>query len=134
MTGSEFPRAIKLSRATTYSQRASSRTSGLLSDGIRGKIECIEALHRWEMRRPDAPLDHASYPIDEFEFGEPQKITRMVEPFPRGFRCDLVIFTQEGLTCGNVDAFPYWGKFTSETALPGWATRIRTMMHGVRVR
>ena len=24
-----------------------------------------------------------------------------------------------GLTCGNVDAFPYWGKFTSETALPG---------------
>jgi hypothetical protein len=24
-----------------------------------------------------------------------------------------------GLTCGNVDAFLNWGKFTSETALPG---------------
>jgi hypothetical protein len=24
-----------------------------------------------------------------------------------------------GLTRGNVDAFPYWVKFTSETALPG---------------
>jgi hypothetical protein len=30
----ELPRAITLSRATTYSQRASSRTSGLLSDGM----------------------------------------------------------------------------------------------------
>jgi hypothetical protein len=30
------------------------------------------------------------------------------------------------LTRGNVDAFPSWGKFTPETALPGWGGRIRT--------
>src|SRR5205807_3488262 len=36
------------------------------------------------------------------------------------------------LTCGNVDASPYWGKFTSETELPGWGTWIRTSINGVR--
>jgi hypothetical protein len=30
------------------------------------------------------------------------------------------------LTRGNVDAFPFWGKYYAETELCGWATRIRT--------
>jgi hypothetical protein len=30
------------------------------------------------------------------------------------------------LTRGNVDAFPFWGKYAPETALPGWGGRIRT--------
>ena len=37
------------------------------------------------------------------------------------------------LTYRNVDAFPFWGKFTAETELRGWGTWIRTRINGVRV-
>jgi hypothetical protein len=65
-----LPRAMMLSRATTYSQRASSRTSGLLERWDRGEVECVEAFHRREARGADTPLDHASFAVDEFEFDE----------------------------------------------------------------
>src|SRR5436190_2077514 len=73
----------------------------LVERGYGGEIECIEALHRRKMRRPDAPFDHSSFPIDELEFGEPQKIAKMIEPFPRRFHGDLIVFTQEvgNLSC-----------------------------------
>ncbi len=48
------------------------------------------------MRRPDTPLDHASFPIDEFELGEPQEIARMIEPLSCSLGGDLIVFAQEG--------------------------------------
>jgi hypothetical protein len=40
--------------------------------------------------------DHAPFAIDEFEFGEAQKIAGMIEPFAGGLGGDFVIFAQEG--------------------------------------
>jgi hypothetical protein len=72
-----LPRAMTFSRATTYSQRASSRASGLLSDG--GEVECVETLHRRKTRGADAALDHAPFTIDEFKLGKAQAEADMIE-------------------------------------------------------
>ena len=71
-SGPLLPRAMILSRATTYSQRASSSTSVLLSDGMAAKSNCRDSsplenraslIRRSTMRRT----------IDEFQFGKAQE-------------------------------------------------------------
>src|SRR5436305_14893892 len=78
-----------------YSQRASSSTNVLLSEGICREVEAIEAFHRREPSILDAALDHPSFTLDQFEFGQPQQITRVVHPFSSALLGDLVVFTQE---------------------------------------
>ncbi len=98
-----------LSRATIYSQRASSRTSGLLSDAIAVKSnvpklftagKCARAgkftqpAGTWLRAYP--PLDHAALPVNQFQLGKPQKIAGMIEPVMRRLGGDFLIFTQKG--------------------------------------
>src|SRR3954468_14111424 len=89
-----LPTAITFSRRAMYSQRASSSTNVLLSEGI-CEVEAIEAFHRREPSLLDAALDHPSFTLDQFEFGQPQQITRVVHPFSSALLGDLVVFTQE---------------------------------------
>ena len=92
----ELPRAITLSRATRYSQRASSRVERLVERWNGGEVERVETLHRRKTRGADAALDHAPFAIDEFEFGEAQKEADMIETLAGGLCGDLFIFAQEG--------------------------------------
>src|ERR1700740_3327474 len=45
----------------------------------RREVEAVEALHRREPRLLDAALDHPSFPVDQFEFGQAQQVTRVVD-------------------------------------------------------
>ena len=85
------PRAMMFWYLSMYSQRASSSTSGLLSDGIALKSKLIrcpavvclqtmrgEALCGWKLRGLDAPLDHPALALDQLKFTEPQQILDMI--------------------------------------------------------
>ncbi len=95
---------MMLSRATLYSQRASSRTSGLLSDAMAVKSnvsklftagKCARAgkftqpAGTWLRAYP--PLDHAALPVDEFQLGKPQKSAGMIEPVVCGLGGDFLV-------------------------------------------
>ena len=59
------------------------------------EVEAIEAFHRREPSLLDSALDHPPFALDQFEFGQAQKITRVVDPFGSALLGDLVVFTQE---------------------------------------
>jgi hypothetical protein len=85
-----LPSAIRLSRAREFeNERLIERRDG-------GEVECVETFHRRKMSGADAPLNHASFAIDEFELGEAQQIARMIEGLARRLGGDFVIFAQEG--------------------------------------
>src|SRR5580658_11123853 len=46
----------------------------------RREVEAVETLHRWEARLLDAALDHPSFPLDQFEFGQAQQVTANPKP------------------------------------------------------
>jgi hypothetical protein len=52
--------------------------------GNSGEIERVETLHREKAGSADAALDHAPFAIDEFELGETQEESDMIETFARG--------------------------------------------------
>jgi hypothetical protein len=45
----------------------------------RREVKTVQALHCREPRLLDAALDHAPFPVDQFEFGQAQQITRVVD-------------------------------------------------------
>ena len=90
-----LPTAITFSRRATYSQRASSSTNVLLSEGIAGTLEPVQALDRREPRLLDAALDHPLFSVDQFEVGQAQQITRVVDAFGSALLGKLVVFAQE---------------------------------------
>ena len=63
----------------------------LVERGDGGEVERVEALHRREPRRTDAPFDRAALAVDEFELDQPQQITRMIDAIAGAFACDLVV-------------------------------------------
>src|SRR6516165_5888674 len=74
-----LPTAITLSRRARYSQRASSSTKCLVERRDRREVETVQALHRREPCLLNAALDHPPFPVDQFEFGQAQQVTRMVD-------------------------------------------------------
>src|SRR6266699_264657 len=61
----------------------------------RRKLETVQALHRREPRLLDAALDHPLFPVDQFELGQAQQITRVVDAFGSALLGKLVVFAQE---------------------------------------
>ena len=57
----------------------------LVERGNRGEVECVETLHCRKMRGADAPFDHPSFAIDEFELGEAECVSACnFDPLTRG--------------------------------------------------
>src|SRR6516164_9828730 len=92
-----LPTAITFSRRATYSQRASSSTNVLLSEGI-------AANSKLKPRLLDAALDHPPFSVHQFELGQAQQITRVVDAFGSALLGELVVFAQEAwqLECLHV--------------------------------
>src|SRR5438270_7976853 len=61
----------------------------------RREIETVQALDRRKPRLLDAALDHPLLPVDQFELGQAQQITRVVDAFGSALLGKLVVFAQE---------------------------------------
>ena len=61
----------------------------------RREVETVEAFHCREPRLLDAALDHPSFPLDQFEFGQAQQIAGMVDALGSTLLGELVVFAQE---------------------------------------
>ena len=69
-----LPTAMTFSRHWMYSQRASSITSALFTEGMAGKSKVSKALDGREPGRPDPPVHHALVAVDEFQFRQPEQV------------------------------------------------------------
>src|SRR5246127_5447222 len=61
----------------------------------RREVETVQALPRREPCLLNAALDHPPFPVDQFEFGEAQQVTRMVDTLGGALLGELVVFAQE---------------------------------------
>lgn len=59
------------------------------------EVKAVETFDSRELCGFDPPFHHASFPVDEFQFGKPQKITGMINSFCRALFGDFVILAQE---------------------------------------
>src|SRR6201996_4415130 len=73
-----LPRAMTFSRRVMYSQRASSRTKLLLSEGIAVKSK-LSRLFTVGNRASFAALDCPPFPLDQFQFGQAQQVAGVVD-------------------------------------------------------
>ena len=104
-----LPSAMRFSRRLMYSQRASSRTNVLLSEGMTLKSKLSRALDHGEARRLDAPLDHAALAVDQLELGKTQKIANVVDASEAHCRAIL------SYSLRNVGSFSLLRWWTSST-------------------
>ncbi len=58
----------------------------------RRELETVQALDRREPRLLDAAFDHPLFPVDQFELGQAQQITRVVDAFGSALLGKLVVF------------------------------------------
>lgn len=65
-----------------------------LRDG--GEVEAVEAFGSRKLRRLDAALDHAPFPVDQFEFDKAGKIADMIHALERALPGKLLVLAQEG--------------------------------------
>src|SRR5437764_6912928 len=61
----------------------------------RRELETVQALDRREPRLLDTAFDHPLFPVDQFELGQAQQITRVVDAFGSALLGKLVVFAQE---------------------------------------
>ena len=90
-----LPTAMTFSRRVAYSERASSRTRVLLSEGIAVKSKLSRLLTAGEPRFLDPTLHHASLSIDQLQFDEAQEKADMVETLGSALPSKLLILAQE---------------------------------------
>src|SRR5438270_10853311 len=62
----------------------------------RREVETVQALYCREPCLLDAALDHPPFPVDQFELGQAQEVTRMVDALGGALLGELVVFAQEG--------------------------------------
>ena len=92
----ELPSAMIFSRRSTYSHRANSRTSILLSDAMALKSKLSRLLTAGNLAcLSDPPLDHAALTVDQFQLGQTDKIPHMVGALGGALAGQLVVFAQE---------------------------------------
>ena len=91
-----LPSAMRFSRRSMYSQRASFQDQRLVERGDDLEVEAVEALDHGEARRLDAPLDHAALAVDQLELGESQQVADVIDAFRGALPGDLVVLAQEG--------------------------------------
>ena len=63
-------------------------------DGL--EVEAVEALGDRELRRLDAPLDHAPFAIDQFQLHQPGQELNMIQALGRALARHFLVFPQEG--------------------------------------
>ena len=61
----------------------------LVEAGDRGEVERVEALHRREPGRSDAPLHRAALTVDQLELDQPQQVSWMIDAFAGALSGDL---------------------------------------------
>ncbi len=72
------------------------RRQGLVERRDRLEVEAVEALGGGELRRLDAPLDHAALAVDQLQLAEPEQILHMVAALGRALAGELGVFGVEG--------------------------------------
>jgi hypothetical protein len=90
-----LPTAITFSRRVTFAA-SELQDQCLIERRDRREVETVAALHRREPRLLDAALDHPSFSLDQFEFGQAQQIAGMIDPLGSALLGELVVFAQEG--------------------------------------
>jgi len=68
---------------------------GLVEGRDRGEVEGVEALDRWELGRPDPPLNGPAFTIYQFQLCKPQEEAGMVDP-SCALSSNPVVLPQEG--------------------------------------
>ena len=63
-------------------------------DGL--EVEAVEALGNRELRRLDAPLDHAPFAIDRFQLHQPGQELNTIQALGRALARHFLVFPQEG--------------------------------------
>ena len=91
-----LPTAMTFSRRWMYSQRASSMTRALFTEGMTVKSKVSQALDGREAGRLDPALHHALVAVDEFQFCQTQQVPRMVHTLGGALGGHLSVFPEEG--------------------------------------
>ena len=78
-----------------YSQQGELQDQCLVERRDRREVETVEAFYRREPCLLDAAFDHPPFPVDEFEFGQAQQVTRVVDALGGALLGELVVFAQE---------------------------------------
>jgi hypothetical protein len=68
----------------------------LVEGGDGGELEGVQALGRLEPGLPDPALDHAAFPVDQFQLDQTQQVSRMIDAIAGALLSHLVILTQHG--------------------------------------
>ena len=90
-----LPSAMRFSRRSMYSQRASSRTNVLLSEGMTLKSKLSRLLITGKRAALMRRSTHAALAVDQLELGKTQKIANVVDAFRGTLPGDLVVLPQE---------------------------------------
>ena len=69
---------------------------GLVHRGDGGKVEGVQALDGGEAGGADPALHHALVAVDEFQFGQPEQVLRMVHPLGGALGGHLAVLPEEG--------------------------------------
>ena len=90
-----LPTAMTFSRRWMYSQRASSITSALFSDGMAGKSKVSRLFTAGKRGGADPPLHHALVAVYEFQFRQPEQVLGVIHSLGGALRGHLPVFSQE---------------------------------------
>ena len=63
-------------------------------DGL--EVEAVETFDGRELGLSDPPLDHATLPVDEFQLGQANQISHMINPLGGTLASQLIVFPEEG--------------------------------------
>src|SRR3954465_15689722 len=62
----------------------------------RFKVKAVQALHSWEVRLTNAPLNQAPLAIQQLKLAQAKQIAGVVDPLGRTLPSQLVVLAQEG--------------------------------------
>ena len=91
-----LPSAMRFSRRSMYSQRASSRTSALLSEGMTLKSKLSRLLTTGKRAALMRRSTMRRLAVDQLELGESQQVADVIDAFRGALPGDLVVLAQEG--------------------------------------
>jgi hypothetical protein len=86
---------MTFSRRSTNSQREF-HGQCLVERLDRPEVEAVQALGRRELRGLDATFDHPAFPLDQFQFAEPEQVLDMILAFGRALPGQLGVFVVDG--------------------------------------
>jgi hypothetical protein len=79
----------------------------LIEAGDGFKVKAVETFDGRELGQFNAPLNHATFAVDQLELSKAGKIPNIIAPFCGTEPCQLIMFAQEG---GEPQAFKMMGE------------------------